>query len=215
MLHFLFFFGIFSYLHGPIRTYTFIYFRKKFPPTRLLGTRRLFIFEAKSQLSTWDPCISWFQNSWLSLFFYSVSGTNFLNFQPFHDFQKKNSKFFLTFTRNWYTFLLMYEYFGYWEWCQSSSVFPIFTQQERPPFVCHYLQPKERLIYCLNLMNQFSWSLVNYFFYFTQQERPPFVWQYLQPKERLIYCLNLMNQFSWSLVNYFFYFTQRERSFFK
>ena len=37
----------------------------------------------------------------------------------------------------------------------------IFTKQERPPFLCHYLQPKERLIYCLNLMNQFSWLLVN------------------------------------------------------
>ena len=30
-----------------------------------------------------------------------------------------------------------------------------FTQQERPPFVCQYLQPNKRLIYCLNLMNQF------------------------------------------------------------
>ena len=51
MLHFLFFFGIFSYLHGLIRTYTFTYLFlgkvatymvfyfiniKKFPPTRLL-----------------------------------------------------------------------------------------------------------------------------------------------------------------------------------
>ena len=36
----------------------------------------------------------------------------------------------------------------------------IFTQQERPPFVWQYLQPKERLIYCLNHMNQFSWFLV-------------------------------------------------------
>ena len=35
VLHFLFFFGIFSYLHGLIRTYTFIYFREKFPPTWL------------------------------------------------------------------------------------------------------------------------------------------------------------------------------------
>ena len=32
VLHFLFFFGIFSYLHGLIRTYTFIYFREKFQP---------------------------------------------------------------------------------------------------------------------------------------------------------------------------------------
>ena len=31
VLHF--FFGIFSYLHGLIRTYTFIYFWEKFPPT--------------------------------------------------------------------------------------------------------------------------------------------------------------------------------------
>ena len=30
----------------------------------------------------------------------------------------------------------------------------IFTKQERPPFVCHYLQPKERLVYCLNLCNE-------------------------------------------------------------
>ena len=54
VLHFLFFFGIFSYLHGLIRTYTFIYFREKFPPTLLLGTTRLFIFEANSQLSTYS-----------------------------------------------------------------------------------------------------------------------------------------------------------------
>jgi hypothetical protein len=113
MLHFLFFFGIFSYLHGPIRTYTFIYFQKKFPPTRLLGTRRLFIFEAKSQLSTWDPCISWFQNSWLSLFCDSVSGTNFLNFQPFHDFQKKNQKKIFFFLSNFYK-KLIYIFFNVW-----------------------------------------------------------------------------------------------------
>ena len=33
VLHFLFFLGIFSYLHGLIRTYTFIYFWDKFLPT--------------------------------------------------------------------------------------------------------------------------------------------------------------------------------------
>ena len=33
VLHFLFFFEIFSYLHGLNRTYTFIYFWEKFPPS--------------------------------------------------------------------------------------------------------------------------------------------------------------------------------------
>ena len=34
VLHFLFFFGIFSYLHGLIRTYMFIYFWEKVSPTQ-------------------------------------------------------------------------------------------------------------------------------------------------------------------------------------
>ena len=54
VLHFLFFFEIFSYLHGLIRTYTFIYFREKFSPTRLLGTTCLFIFGAYSQLQDYS-----------------------------------------------------------------------------------------------------------------------------------------------------------------
>ena len=37
VFHFLIFFGIFSYLYGLIRTYTFIYFWENLPPTRLLG----------------------------------------------------------------------------------------------------------------------------------------------------------------------------------
>ena len=39
--------------------------------------------------NTGDPRISWFQNSWSSLFNDSVSGTNFMNSPPFRDFQKK------------------------------------------------------------------------------------------------------------------------------
>ena len=50
VLHFLFFFEIFSYLDGLIRTYMFIYFREKFSPTGLLGTTCLFILGANSQL---------------------------------------------------------------------------------------------------------------------------------------------------------------------
>ena len=42
--------------------------------------------------STGDPRISWFQNSWSLLFRDSVSGTNFVNSSPFHDFQKKTLK---------------------------------------------------------------------------------------------------------------------------
>ena len=34
------------------------------------------------------PLISWFQNSWSPLFRDLVSGTNFVNSPPFHDFQK-------------------------------------------------------------------------------------------------------------------------------
>jgi hypothetical protein len=40
-------------------------------------------------LNTGDPRISWFQNSWSSLFHDSVSGTNFVNSPPFQDFPKK------------------------------------------------------------------------------------------------------------------------------
>ena len=49
---------------------------------------------------------------------------------------------------------LLFQSFDCWQWYQLSSVFPILTQ-EGPPFVWQYLQPIERLIYCLNLMNQF------------------------------------------------------------
>ena len=36
VLHFIFFFGIFSYLHGLISNYTFIYFIEKLPPSILV-----------------------------------------------------------------------------------------------------------------------------------------------------------------------------------
>ena len=51
---FLILFWLFSYLHGLIRTYTFIYFREKFSPTQLLGTTCLFIFGANSQLQDYS-----------------------------------------------------------------------------------------------------------------------------------------------------------------
>ena len=67
VLHFLFVFGIFFYLHGLIRTYMFIYFWEKYPPTfffrnkyqkiptytTLLRPTRLLISEKTSQLHSY------------------------------------------------------------------------------------------------------------------------------------------------------------------
>ena len=47
--------------------------------------------------TTGDPRISWFHNSWSLLFRDIVSGLNFLNSPPFHDFEKKKSKIFFYF----------------------------------------------------------------------------------------------------------------------
>ena len=47
--------------------------------------------------NTGDPLILRFQNSWSPLFCDSVSGPNFVNSPPFHDFQKKFKNIFSNF----------------------------------------------------------------------------------------------------------------------
>ena len=82
MLHCLFFFGIFFYLHGLIRTYTFIHFWEKFLPTSfLLRPTRALISENASHLhGYWDPTLIRNSRVWHNCLYCKVNKYSMVEF---------------------------------------------------------------------------------------------------------------------------------------
>ena len=125
--------------------------------------------------NTGDPRISWFQNSWSSLFHDSVLGTNFVNFPPFHDFQKKL----------YYTFFVVasFSQSEYWDFLDRNhnmisivNFFHYFYTTKK----LHSLirQSSATLIYCFKLLNFDNDTNYNLFFLFLHKKKG---FQYLQP----------------------------------